>query len=139
MLSYALLAPNPHNLQPWLADLHTPGQITLSLDAQRLLPATDPFGRQILMGAGAFLELLSLAAAERGHRVELALFPDGLPGPRLDDRPFARLRLLRVGSAEIDQHRDGISLTSPLLMGLAKTACLTAAASRRPTPAPPKA
>ena len=32
LLAHALLAPNPHNLQPWLADLATPGQITLRLD-----------------------------------------------------------------------------------------------------------
>jgi len=214
VLSYALLAPNPHNMQPWLADLAAPGQIVLRLDPQRLLPATDPYGRQILMGAGAFLELLVMAAAERGQRAEIRLFPDGEPGLRLDGRAFARvqmlpdvgaapdplfkqvlarrtdrraydparaiapadvlrlraavdglplrlglagaadtlaaergrldsiraiareawrielsteapmmesMRVLRVGSAEIDQHRDGITIDSPLLVALAKT------------------
>lgn len=214
VLSHALLAPNPHNQQPWLADLRTPGEIVLRLDMQRLLPATDPYGRQILMGAGAFLELLTMAAAQRGQRTELVLFPDGEPGAQLDDRPFARvrlvadaavprdplfaqvlarrtdrrpydparpiaaadvqrlhaaasglplrfgvagvengtaadrtrldalrklvreawrielttegtmmesMRLLRVGSAEIDQHRDGIAITSPMLLALVKT------------------
>jgi hypothetical protein len=214
VLSYALLAPNPHNMQPWLADLALPGEIVLRLDPQRLLPATDPHGRQILMGAGAFLELLVLAAAERGQRAEINLFPDGEPDQRLDGRPFARVRLLadagvapeplfkqvlarrtdrrvydparaiapadvqrlraavaglplrlgvagaadrlaadrgrldgiraivreawrielsteapmmesmrvlRVGSAEIDRHRDGITIASPLLVTLAKT------------------
>lgn len=212
-LSYAILAPNPHNMQPWMADLREPGAITLRLDEQRLLPATDPQGRQILMGAGAFLELLTMAAAERGHRVEVALFPEGEPGPRLNAQPFARVRLvadpavprdplfaqvlrrrtdrraynearaitaadlaqlnvsvaglpvafgvagraeepageralvasirsiardawrielsteapmmesmrvLRFGSAEIDQHRDGVAITKPLLVTLAK-------------------
>ncbi len=220
LLSYALLAPNPHNMQPWLADLQTPGQIVLRLDRQRLLPATDPLGRQILMGAGAFLELLAMAAAERGQRAECTLFPDGPPAATLDalpNQPFARVRLvadagvtrdplfaqallrrtdrraydparplaaadvqrlqaavgalplrfglvgsdqvnpadrsrletirqitreawrlelsteptmmesmrvLRIGSAEIDQHRDGITVTSPLLLALAKTGLL---------------
>jgi hypothetical protein len=209
LLAHALLAPNPHNLQPWLADLATPGQITLRLDPQRLLPATDPFGRQILMGAGCFLELLVLAAAEQGQRAEVALFPQGAPGAALADvhrRPWATVRLepapgqprdplfaqvlrrrtdrraydparppsaadlqrlraavgdlpvrfgsataadgarlaaiqaivreawrieltteapmmesvrlLRVGGAEIDQHRDGISITSPMVVAL---------------------
>ena len=94
LLSYALLAPNPHNMQPWLADLRMPGEIVLRLDPQRLLPATDPYGRQILMGTGAFLELLLLAAAERGQRAELQLFPDGEPAERLDGRAVARVRLL---------------------------------------------
>ena len=34
---------------------------------------------------------------------------------------MASLRLLRVGRAEIDQHRDGISITSPLALALVKT------------------
>lgn len=94
LLAHALLAPNPHNQQPWLADLQTPGEIVLRLDPQRLLPATDPYGRQILMGAGAFLELLVMAAAERGQHAEVDLFPEGEPAQRLDTRPFARVRLL---------------------------------------------
>jgi len=94
VLSYAILAPNPHNMQPWVADLRVPGEIALRLDTQRLLPATDPHGRQTLMGAGAFLELLVMAAAERGHRAEVALFPEGEPGETLDARPFARVRLV---------------------------------------------
>ncbi|MBL8412969.1 MAG: hypothetical protein JNM42_00845 [Propionivibrio sp.] len=214
ILSYALLAPNPHNRQPWIADLRTEGQIALRLDTDRLLPATDPFGRQILMGAGAFLELLVMAAAERGYRAEVRLFPDGEPGEKLDAKDFARvqltkeegiardplfahvlarrterraydvsrpisaeesgrlsavassqpvtfgiagtlaapaadaerivrirsiareawrielsteptmmesMRLLRLGGAEIDRYRDGITITSPLLVILAKT------------------
>lgn len=101
-LSHAILAPNPHNMQPWLADLRVPGEITLSLDTQRLLPATDPHGRQILMGAGAFLELLVMAAAQRGHRADIALFPDGEPGATLDARPFARIRLMADAAASRD-------------------------------------
>ena len=217
LLAHALLAPNPHNQQPWLADLQTPGEIVLRLDPQRLLPATDPYGRQILMGAGAFLELLVMAAAERGQRAEVDLFPEGEPAQRLDARPFARvrlladtgvprdplfaqlfrrrtdrraydpsraptaadvqrlqtaaaaravrfglagqtdaapadnarvaairqiareawrleltneptmmesMRLLRVGAAEIDQHRDGITITRPLLVALTRTGLL---------------
>ena len=93
VLSYALLAPNPHNRQPWLADLSRDGEITLRLDTGRLLPATDPFGRQILMGCGTFLELLVMAAAQRGQRAEVSLFPDGEPGEKPDARAFARVRL----------------------------------------------
>ena len=209
-LAHALLAPNPHNLQPWLADLRVASQITLSLDPARQLPQTDPYGRQIVMGAGAFLELLAQAAAERGFRAEIALFPAGEPGERIDGRAFAvvkfepdanavrdplfahvlnrrtdrraydpsrpvtaaqasalqaataglpvrfglagaaasdaarveairaiareawkielttpatmmeSMRLLRFGSSEIDRHRDGIAITSPMLVTLAK-------------------
>jgi hypothetical protein len=90
-LSFAILAPNPHNRQPWLVDLSTPGEITLLADPDRRLPATDPYDRQITLGLGAFLELLAMALAEQGLRADTALFPDGAPQPRLDGRPVARL------------------------------------------------
>lgn len=62
-LSYALLAPNPHNRQPWLVRLDGDRGLTLFCDLQRRLPATDPMDRQITIGCGAFLELLAIAAA----------------------------------------------------------------------------
>lgn len=92
-LSYAILAPNPHNRQPWRADLREIGVITLSVDLDRLLPATDPFGRQILIGCGAFLGLLDMAARAFGFTAETVLFPEGEPAERLDQRPFARVTL----------------------------------------------
>jgi len=81
MLAHALLAPNPHNRQPWIADLREPGRIHLVCDGERLLPETDPFGRQILIGCGAFIELAVIAAAERGQSVTVSLFPQGSPAP----------------------------------------------------------
>lgn len=89
-LSFALLAPNPHNRQPWLVDLAGEDQVVLYADLQRLLPETDPFSRQITMGLGGFLELMRMAAAEDGYRVELALFPEGENPAALDQRPIAR-------------------------------------------------
>jgi hypothetical protein len=94
MLGYAILAPHSHNLQSWVVDLSEPDQIVLSCDLQRLLPETDPFSRQIMMSHGTFLELLDMAARERGYRAEITLFPEGAFGPqRLDGRPVARIRL----------------------------------------------
>ncbi len=95
ILSYAILAPHSHNLQSWLVDLRSEGEIVLRCDPQRLLPETDPFSRQIMMSHGTFLELLDLAARERGQRAEIALFPEGAFGPeRIDARPVARVRLV---------------------------------------------
>ena len=54
----------------------------------RLLPETDPYSRQIMMSQGTFLELLDLAARERGQRAEITLFPEGEFGPdKPDDAP----------------------------------------------------
>jgi hypothetical protein len=101
-LSYAILAPNPHNMQPWIVRLTGSNGIEVSIDRSRLLPATDPFSRQIVMGCGAFLELLALAAPSTGHMARIALWPEGEPGPVLDDRPFARIELVATPGATLD-------------------------------------
>jgi len=47
-----------------------------------------------MMSHGTFLELLDMAARERGLRADIALFPQGAFGPdKLDTRPVARIRL----------------------------------------------
>lgn len=92
-LAHAILAPNPHNRQPWLIDLPGTDEIILYADTTRMLPATDPPNRQITLGCGAFLELLNLAACERGLRADMAIWPEGEPQPRLDQRPVAKIRL----------------------------------------------
>jgi len=92
-LSFAILAPNPHNMQPWLADLSRPGEIGLYVDRTRLLPVTDPFNRQITIGCGAFLELLRMALAQGGVGCRTQPFPMGEGQPLLDDRPVARVVL----------------------------------------------
>lgn len=88
---HAILAPNPHNRQPWLIRLEGDGSATLSCDLNRRLADTDPFDRQICIGFGTFIELARMAAAERGVRVDVNPFPQGLPENRLDARPVARL------------------------------------------------
>lgn len=92
-LAFAQLAPNPHNMQPWIVDLRGADQIHVSIDRARLLPVTDPFDRQITVGTGAFLALLQLAAEAQGYGVEMHAFPEGASGDRLDDRPVALIRL----------------------------------------------
>jgi hypothetical protein len=102
LLAYAILAPNPHNMQPWIVDLQTPGQIDLYCDRTRLLPQTDPFSRQILIGHGAFLELLDLAASAAGHRTEIRYFPKGEFSNQIDDRPVASIWLIPDVSRQPD-------------------------------------
>ncbi|MEM8978888.1 MAG: twin-arginine translocation pathway signal protein [Pseudomonadota bacterium] len=80
-LSYALLAPNPHNLQPWQAELVGEGRIHLSLDPNRRLPHTDPFDRQLHIGLGCFTELARMALAEVGQGAEITYGSDGQDGP----------------------------------------------------------
>ncbi len=103
VLGHAILAPHSHNLQSWLVDLSVPGQIELHCDPTRLLPETDPFSRQIMMSHGTFIELLDIAARERGHRTEVMLFPEGAFEPDvIDARPVARIRLVPDGGVVKD-------------------------------------
>jgi hypothetical protein len=94
ILGHAILAPHSHNLQSWWVDLRTSGEILLRCDRTRLLPETDPFSRQIMMSHGTFIELIDIAARERGHRAEITLFPEGeFAADKIDDRPVARIGL----------------------------------------------
>lgn len=99
-LAHALLAPNPHNMQPWLADLRIDGEITLYPDPERLLPETDPYGRQILIGHGAFIELLDLAAREQGYRLTIDLFPDGEAPSDARTEEIAKFAVARIAFFE---------------------------------------
>lgn len=99
-LAWAILAPNPHNMQPWMADLREPGVITLFVDRTRLLPVTDPFNRQITIGCGAFVALLAMAAGEAGLAATVTPFPEGEAAAGLDGRPVARIVLGPGGRAD---------------------------------------
>ena len=93
VLAHGLLAPNPHNRQPWLVRLEGADAMSLYVDRTRLLPETDPFNRQIVLGCGAFLELIAQSAPRLGLAADIQAWPKGAPGPGLDDRPFARVVL----------------------------------------------
>jgi len=101
-LAFAILAPNPHNLQPWQVRLDGSDAFTLYCDPERRLPETDPQNRQIVIGLGAFLELFRQAAAEKGFRSEVSSFPEGAPEPILDQRPIASVRMIRDDNVKTD-------------------------------------
>ncbi|MFD0914921.1 Acg family FMN-binding oxidoreductase [Pseudahrensia aquimaris] len=94
-LSFAILAPNPHNRQPWLVDLSQADTVVLTVDKNKMLPHTDPLNRQITIGLGCFLEVMTMAAAEQGFRVDLDLFPEGESAEVLDGRPVAVARFTK--------------------------------------------
>jgi hypothetical protein len=102
-LSHALLAPHAHNLQSWLVDLDTPDTIVLRLDLRRLLPETDPWSRQLVISQGTFLELLVMAAKQRGYRADINMFPEGeFDAKAPDNRPTASVRLVKDDSMGAD-------------------------------------
>ncbi len=99
VLAYAILAPNPHNMQPWRIRLDGDDRFTVFCDLTRTLPHTDPPNRQITIGFGCFLELVRQAAAEKGYRAEIEYFPEGEPFPLLDQRPIAHVKLVEDAPA----------------------------------------
>lgn len=101
-LSYAILAPNPHNRQPWLVDLSGEDRVTLTVDTAKMLPHTDPLNRQITIGLGCFLEVMVMAAAEDGYTVDLEVFPEGSDLTALDERPVAVATFRKAATANPD-------------------------------------
>lgn len=99
-LSHAILAPNPHNRQPWQVVLTGAHEAVLYCDPKRHLPHTDPLDRQITIGLGCFLEHFAIAAAHKGFNAEFNLFPEGAAMPQLDTRPVAHIRLSETPSAD---------------------------------------
>lgn len=102
VLAYAILAPNPHNMQPWRIGMGDGLEFTVHCDLDRLLPETDPPNRQITIGFGCFLELCRQAAAESGFRAEISYFPEGEPQPVLDGRPIAKVELVEDSAISPD-------------------------------------
>ena len=102
VLAYAILAPNPHNMQPWRIALGEGGEFTVFCDLDRLLPETDPPNRQITIGFGCFLELCRQAAAEAGYRADIRYFPEGEPQLALDESPIAHVELVEDASVRPD-------------------------------------
>jgi hypothetical protein len=103
VLSHALLAPHAHNLQSWLVDLDTPDTIVVRMDMSRLLPETDPLSRQLVISQGTFIEVLDLAARQRGYRTEVTPFPEGeFSATAPDTRPTAHIRLVPDAQVQPD-------------------------------------
>lgn len=102
-LAWAILAPNPHNRQPWLIELQGKYDVLIRIDNQRLLEHTDPYSRQILIGMGAMLGLLDIAAKRFGYNTETTWFEEGVfNSTSINSKPIARVRFIR--SIELANH-----------------------------------
>lgn len=71
----AARAPSLHNSQPWQWQIDN-DIIRLYGVAERMLPTTDPSGRQLLISCGAALGHLRTAMAAAGWRASIARLPD---------------------------------------------------------------
>ncbi|NQY93749.1 MAG: twin-arginine translocation pathway signal protein, partial [Campylobacteraceae bacterium] len=109
VLSYAILAPNPHNKQPWLIELKDESNFDLYVDTNRTLPHTDPPFRQIHIGQGTFLENLNLAALNFGYKAIIKYFPHGeYSNSVIEHKPIASIQLIQNKSIPKDPLFDKI-------------------------------
>ena len=113
ILAHAILAPNPHNRQPWLVDLSETDTITVSLDTERLLPHTDPYGRQIMIGTGAMIGLLELAAVQRGYNANISYIGSRSTDHLPNAEPLIRVELTPADQDPLPVHTACLLYTSP--------------------------
>ncbi|GAA0735769.1 hypothetical protein Drose_19340 [Dactylosporangium roseum] len=69
-------APSAHNTQPWQPEYRA-DEVVVTVDPARSLPDSDPTGRDLDLGIGAFVETCLIVAAGLGLAVT------AVPGPRL--------------------------------------------------------
>lgn len=71
----ATRAPSVHNTQPWRFVV-TPPRVELYLDRERVLPVTDPDGREARLSCAAALLNLRVALRAQGRAAVVDLLPD---------------------------------------------------------------
>ncbi|MGK8491401.1 Acg family FMN-binding oxidoreductase [Nocardia asiatica] len=74
-LRLAARAPSVHNTQPWRW-VFDGARLHLYTDADRLLPSTDPSGRQLVISCGAMLHHARTAFADQGWHTDTVRVPD---------------------------------------------------------------
>lgn len=92
LLRYAILSPSSYNTQPWKFGLSDEG-IAVYADYARRLPVADPDNRELVMGVGAAITNLRVAAAHFGFGCAVEYNQH-----ESNDRPLAFVRLSRPHS-----------------------------------------
>lgn len=91
LVADAVMAPSLHNAQPWrFQHLRGSGILRLYADTSRALPRTDPEGRGLVVGCGAALFNLRVAAAATGLASDARVLPDPYDGALLAELPLRR-------------------------------------------------
>ncbi|NWG03071.1 MAG: nitroreductase family protein [Syntrophaceae bacterium] len=73
ILYLASLAPSGHNTQPWTVKIVEPKHWVIGSDKKRWLTTVDPDNRELLLGMGAFIENLVLAAGIFGYEADVQI------------------------------------------------------------------
>lgn len=95
-ICYGITAPSPHNTQSWFLD--TLSATEMLLYVKHLLPETDPLARQIHMGAGCFIELVSVGMTKEGYQTVVEYLPMGdyeMNDYQVAGKPVAKITLIK--------------------------------------------
>lgn len=115
LVAAAVLAPSPHNTQPWRFSIDqggvSPGGIEVSLDSRRRLGTADPTDREVQIALGCAIENLVLAAGAQGLAAEVSLVSADPPRVRVDLAP-AQVEASALYAAIGDRHTNRGPYTS---------------------------
>lgn len=89
LIQYGILAPSSHNTQPWRFRLYDE-LLELRVDQRRLLPVSDPLGREVRVACGTLLGNMEIAARHFGVKLAIDMLPD----------PIDRDLIARISIAE---------------------------------------
>ncbi len=109
-LYVACRAPSLHNSQPWRWQLAA-HSVHLRADPTRILPATDPTGRQMVISCGAALHHARVAFAALGwhpivHRLPNPTDPDHLASIEFEHTNPIRARDVTLAAAAVRRRTD---------------------------------
>lgn len=113
ILSTAVHAPSPHNVQPWRVKILDDFNAELFIDSTRTLPKEDLTGSFIILTMGLFLEALKILAAQNNFALSYKLFhePDWYATAILETAaptlfPFATIKLTASEKSETQYTPD---------------------------------
>lgn len=102
-IRYGVTAPSAHNTQPWRIEIVSDEEAQLFFDPRRMLPNTDPPGRQVHISHGTLIEMTAIAATRHGYRTEIDVLPNGeMSIPEFGTKPTATIRLMAEPGLEVD-------------------------------------
>jgi hypothetical protein len=130
ILYLASLAPSGHNTQPWSVRILEPKHWVIGSDKKRWRPALDPENRELLLGIGAFIENLAIAAGAFGYEVDIQIIAKSPLDPDIADIRLKKGKTFDFPLEKIRKRRtvrNGYTGTGTLLTTL--TSCFAFEAS----------
>lgn len=102
-VAYGITAPSPHNSQSWFVNIISDTEMLLYI--KHVLPKTDPPARQLHMGAGCFIELVSIGMSNEGYETKVSYLPQGdysINAYEISAKPVAKISFVKTSNVTKD-------------------------------------